>query len=228
MGSVPMARADLLIVLLIVVGLVAFGLLAFLSARERAIRIAQIAARLGLRYQADVRFDRGLRNFEAMSPGNQPRIRNEIAGTYKGRDVRAFDFRYTVQQGKSQSTRTRGVVLASVPVAWPRVRIVPEHFGHKIAHAFGLEEVDFESQEFSDRFWVEASDRRFAYDLIDARMMEFLLAAPHSRWELQEGLLCAYEEGAWKPEEFVGALDAVVAILDCVPRLVWARGEGAP
>lgn len=46
----------------------------------------------------------------------------------------------------------------------------------KIAQAFGYEDVDFESAEFSRAFCVRAKDKKFAYDVCHAQMMEYLLA----------------------------------------------------
>lgn len=87
-----------------------------------------------------------------------------------------------------------GSPRASVPVAFvilgpragrmPSLSILPEaEPGTLVAFLSAAEEavrprdIDFESVEFSRRFHVAGDDRRFAYDLIDAAMIEHLLAA---------------------------------------------------
>jgi hypothetical protein len=216
-----MAFGELLVGILFILLLVGGVVLALVLAQKRRKALVELAARLGLSFSPEAEFVPGFREYEAMKPGSRPRVCNQMAGAYKGRDVRCFEFKYTVQQGKSQSTRTRGVVLARVPSSWPRLRIVPESLGYKIMDALGAEDVDFESQEFSDRFWVTSPDRRFAYDAIDPRMMELLLESPLSRWEIAYGLLVAWEDGSWSPDEFQRSLDALVAFLDRVPKHVW-------
>ncbi|MGO8836814.1 MAG: hypothetical protein ACLQAH_03495 [Limisphaerales bacterium] len=46
----------------------------------------------------------------------------------------------------------------------------------KIAEAFGYQNIKFESAEFSKAFCVRSSDKKFAYDVCNAQMIEYLLA----------------------------------------------------
>ena len=46
----------------------------------------------------------------------------------------------------------------------------------KIAQALGYDDIDFESAEFSRTFCVRSKDRKFAYDVCHAQMIEYLLA----------------------------------------------------
>ena len=57
----------------------------------------------------------------------------------------------------------------------PDVLLRREGLFDRMAGALGFDDIDFESVEFSRRFHVKSSDKRFAYDLIDAGMMQFLL-----------------------------------------------------
>ena len=54
-----------------------------------------------------------------------------------------------------------------------------------VRDAVGLGDQDLESERFNRAFDVRASDRRFASALLDARMMEWLLA-PGARGGLRD------------------------------------------
>lgn len=76
------------------------------------------------------------------------------------------------------------VILGPRAGRMPSLSILPEaEPGTLVAFLSAAEEavrprdIDFESVEFSRRFHVAGDDRRFAYDLIDAAMIEHLLAA---------------------------------------------------
>lgn len=89
----------------------------------------------------------------------------------------------TYQAGSNRSPRIVHVPMAVIAVgrlAMPGVEIRPEGLGDRLAAAAGWDDIDFESVEFSRRFHVQSQDKRFAFQLIDARMVEALLAMPRS------------------------------------------------
>ena len=65
-----------------------------------------------------------------------------------------------------------GVQTCALPIS---LTIDREGFFTRLADAIGLDDIEFELQEFNDAFNVKAKDRKFANDLIDQRMMRFLL-----------------------------------------------------
>ena len=60
--------------------------------------------------------------------------------------------------------------------AFPGVIIGPENLLFQLAAAFDSEDIKFESAEFSRTFRVRSKDKRFAYDVCNPQMMEYLLA----------------------------------------------------
>ena len=56
-----------------------------------------------------------------------------------------------------------------------------EFFGPPFGEFFGHDDIDFESAEFSRNFYVKSSDRKWAFDILHARAMEFLLAEDGAR-----------------------------------------------
>jgi hypothetical protein len=63
----------------------------------------------------------------------------------------------------------------------------------KIAGAVGFDDIDFESAEFSKRFHVKSPDKKFAYDVIHPRTMEFLLSSGGPSLEIDNDRCCIYD-----------------------------------
>jgi hypothetical protein len=101
-------------------------------------------------------------------------------GTWRGCDVRAFDYRYydesTDSNGHTSKTYHRfDCALTTVDALCPRLTIEPENVLTRLADVLTFRDIDFESEEFNRRFNVKTSDRRFAAAFCDARMMDWLM-----------------------------------------------------
>src|SRR5208283_3583865 len=69
------------------------------------------------------------------------------------------------------------IVVAS-PLIFKHLNIRPENILDKFTEAIGFDPIQFESAEFSRKFHVRCEDKKFAYDIIHARMIEFLMQDP--------------------------------------------------
>jgi len=89
---------------------------------------------------------------------------------------------------------------------------------NRLADAF--DHIDFADIEFSRRFVVKSSDRRFAYDVCHPRMIEWLKehADGFPAIEVDRGqLLLARDKKRWSPEEFEGMLGYAREFIDRWP-----------
>jgi len=106
-----------------------------------------------------------------------------MEGTWSDRHLLAFDYHYETHSTDSKGHRRTNhhhfsaVILASALPLKP-LFIRAEGFFDKLTEFVGFDDIDFESAEFSRKFYVKAKDRRWAYDVIHARTMEFLLSMP--------------------------------------------------
>lgn len=135
------------------------------------------------------------------------------------------DFRYKRDSGsgknRSTSTYNFSYLIVHLPFATPTLLIRRESFFDKIGSAFGFDDIDFESEEFSRKFYVKSDDKRFAYDLCHARMMEHLLSASLPTIDIEAGQLCFIDgRSRWKPEQFEQAIAKVGAFLELWPEHV--------
>lgn len=227
------------LVLLGVLLLVAVGAyLHWRAEQARRLELQQIADRLGFRFAPgdDPDHDDRYAQFEIFRRGHSRVAKNTMTGTLQLLDhpcrVCCGDFRYRVtrQHGKSRSTSTYRFSYLIVHLPWrtPPLLVRPEGIFDKLAGAFGFDDIDFESVEFSRRFHVKSDDKRFAYDVLHPRAMEFLLARRPPMLDLEDGALCL-GDGArrWTPGQFEEQLEFVRAFFALWPRHLAADLEGA-
>lgn len=125
----------------------------------------------GLRFPALLRSCRFTHVFESDLP----------AGDGPSRRIWWGELSYEIGGGKRKRTAHAPVALATVgSLAMPGVEIRPEGLRDRLAAAAGWDDIDFESVEFSRRFHVKSQDKRFAFELIDPRMIEAFLGMPGS------------------------------------------------
>lgn len=218
-----------MVVVLVIGFAVIVGVVAWLQRQAELARreaLARVAGQLGLRFDFEPRnrgggfFSRGeqLAPFPIFEKGHSRRSWNHLEGALRAWDrdlgVTLADYHYKITRnsGKHQTTHTYRLsfLLVRLPfgdrVPWLKVR--REGFGDRIAAAVGFDDIDFESAEFSRRFHVSSGDRRFAYNLIDPRMIGFLLDVEPPEFAVNEGLLLvtpAAGLGLWQPEDFAAA-----------------------
>src|SRR5687767_7924500 len=123
-------------------------------------------------------------------PGTQ-RVENVVWGVRDGREVRAFDYRRPAEDEIRYSC-----AMVRIPDGWPSL-LVRRHGPLDAArNAAGLQQIEFELDEFNRRFEVHSDDRRLASAVIDQRMIGWLLESdPALGFQLQEGWLLA-----WMPQ----------------------------
>ena len=220
-GQSVIAVAGEILIFLAVFGIfVAIGVFAFLYERKRTAALQAVAAQLGMHFQR-----RGGREMlqnvgllAAMPRGRNPHTKNVIAGRYQAIDMWLYEYVFTTGSGKHQQTHHHEIALAALPAAFPGLTIVPENVGHKLFDALGGDDIDFESDEFSRRYWVRSPDRRFAYDIVHGRMMEHIMSPGLERWELKGPYVALWSQRSrLRPEEVKPHLDRLARFVDLIP-----------
>ncbi|HEX5053513.1 MAG TPA: hypothetical protein VFZ65_17170 [Planctomycetota bacterium] len=221
------------IIFLIVIAVIALLAVAayfgWKAEKERREALAALADELGLRFDAgdDADHDDYYAQFEIFRRGHSRVARNTLLGTLElfaqPCRVRCGDFRYKVTRsnGKSTSTSTYRFSYVIVHPPWdtPPLLIRPEGLFDKIKGAFGFDDIDFESDEFSRKFFVQSTDKRFAYDVLHPRMMEFLLAEQPPMLDIEDGALCLSDgQRRWDPAGFRRQIAFLRRFCDLWPR----------
>ncbi len=208
------------------------AVVSYLASEQRRKEWQSFAAAMGFRYAANDPFGTVARaSYAALRKGHSRHVTNVAYGAHRGRQVRCFDFRYTVGHGKSSHTYHETMVLVESPIACPEILVRPEHLGDRIAAWVGADDIDLESAAFSERFFVSSPDKRFAYDLLHQRAMEYLLAcSPQPAFEAAAGAFLFDYAGVGQlplPTGVRALLDTACDFLDLIPAYL-VQGGGAP
>jgi len=125
---------------------------------------------------------------------------NILSGNYQGHDVLLFDYHYQTGSGKDTHHHHLSFFILHLPGIFPELTIGREHIFSKIAQAVGYDDIDFESHEFSRKFCVRSRDKKFAYDVCNAKMIEYLLANDDLTIEIESHALAVSFNRRLAPE----------------------------
>jgi hypothetical protein len=179
MGGGGIVYIFILFALLIIGG----AIYSAIAARKRREELFELATRLGLDFRSGN--DYGLAErfgfLDQLAQGSNRYAFNVISGSYRQNQVLVFDYHYETYSTDSKGNRQTSHCYFSffillLPLNFPELKITREGLLSRIAQALGYEDIDFESAEFSRTFCVRSKDRKFAYDVCNAQMMEYLLA----------------------------------------------------
>lgn len=212
-GPASLPPVEVVLVAAILAIAIAVGILSWRAERRHQEALQQLAERLGFRFDPgpDKAHDGCYEQFEIFRRGHSRAAIYTMTGSLEilGRRcaARCGDFRYKVtrKSGKSSSTTTYRFSYLIVHLPWqtPPLLIRPEGIFDKIAGAFGFDDIDFESAEFSRRFYVKSTDKRFAYAVIHPRMMEFLMREQPPMLDIEGGAICCSDgQRRWQPADY--------------------------
>ncbi len=227
------------------IGLVYYIIKTSIEAKKRAeARIAAMHAfadRMGFHFtqELDASHDEEYEHFEVFRRGFDRYSYNTMRGTVELEgaivECNTGDFtyktreRYTTTDSKGRTrTRTRIVkhhfsyfILELPYIRMPDMLIRREGLFDKIAAAFGKNDIDFESSEFSRKYYVKCDNRKFAYDIINQRMIEFLLETKPGLVDIERSRICLTDGySTWPEERFEGSLGWTLKFLEHWPDFV--------
>lgn len=131
----------------------------------------------GLRFspQKDWTVEQRFPEFKRLQEGSNRYAYNIMQGGWSGRAFLGFDCHYETRTMDSKGRRQTqhhyfSAVILESDLPLKPLFIRPEGFFDKVTEFFGFDDIDFESAEFSRKFYVKAEDRRWAYDVIHTRI----------------------------------------------------------
>jgi hypothetical protein len=209
---------------LIVVAVIAFGAVGYYLKAKRREAFRHFAARHGLEYAAHDPFDLVGWPFDLFGRGDGRGIDNLVWGRWEGEPIHAFDYWYYAESTDSKGRRHRSYkhfscVLVEVAASFPHLEVGREGVFTRLADHLGMEDIEFESPEFNRRYNVKAANGRFAYELLDARMLQWLVSFDQGlSFEVLGNRILAYR-GRAKPTELVPLIGTARMFRDRIPRV---------
>jgi hypothetical protein len=209
-------------------GLVALVLwLSYQRKRRRREALAALGRASGLRFSVDDPFDLvDQEDFHLFRMGEGRGCENVLWGDWKGIPVKEADYWYYTQSTDAQGHTTRdyrylSIVEAALPCTIPKISIQRETIFSRLGERLGFDDIEFESEDFNHTFQVKAVDVKFAFRLVDARMMQWLLESTDGFGFELGGSNLLVHCNRQRSEAVEAVLDTALAFRDRIPRLIW-------
>jgi hypothetical protein len=212
------------VVIAVVAGAAAY--LAYYFKKKRIQGLAAAAKQLGLRFSQSDPFGTLSEPFQLLHKGDGQGVENVMSGLWQGMNLRQFDYWYYEESTDSKGHRSKSYyrfncVIAPVDAACAHLTIDHENLFTRLADALSFHDIEFESEEFNRAYQVKCSDKKFANDFVDARMMDWLLQHGEGyTFEVAgDEILCAHKR--LRPTELIPLLGTAKAFRGAVPRVVF-------
>lgn len=191
---------------------------------RRRLLLRGFAKRRGLAWEPrkSTSIERRFAQFDCFQQGTSRYGYNTMRGTWGGRDMWCFDYHYETQsadtEGISQTHEHHSSnVIFEADRSLRELAIRREGFFDRVAGAFGYDDIDFESAEFSRDFHVKTSDKKWAYDVISQKTMQLLMRAPSFHIELGGRHILVRRANRLTPDGYDVAMKLGKQILDGIP-----------
>lgn len=225
-----MDGGGIVIIGLFIAAFVVVAIFAARAAKRRREEMAALAARLGFAFnpEKDYALAGRFEFLNQLAQGSNRYAFNVLSGEYQRNEVLVFDYHYETHSTDSKGHRQThhhyfSFFILMLPVSFPELRITKEGVLSKIAQAFGYDDVDFESAEFSRTFCVRAKDKKFAYDVCHPQMMEYLLAHRDLSIEIERNALALAFSKRLAAAEIEFNLQRLLEIRSRLPEYLFAK-----
>jgi hypothetical protein len=214
-------------IVLFVIAFIAFAIFSIVQAnkraRERREALQQFASENGWSFDPGTSrtIDDEFRDIGLFRRGSNRYGENFITGEHNGCGLLMFDYHFQTESGSGKNRRTQhhryGIVMLRPPFPLKSLDIRPEGLWDKLTSAFGWDDIDFESAEFSRRYHVSGPDRRWAFDVVTPRTMELLLSREKVTLSMSSTHLMYAAAGRLTPDHLREAMALCAAVLDGIP-----------
>lgn len=216
---------------LIAIAIIAFAIISHIQEKRRRQALATIANQLGLSFSQPKDYSLASQYgfLERLRAGSNRYCYNVMRGTgEQGEAVCLFDYHYethsTNSEGRRETTHHYYSVYTQIMSKhFPELIIEPEGFFSKIAQAFGFDDIDFESREFSNRYKVKSPDKKFAYDVCNAQMIDYLLKQDKLAIELESNVIAMVFSGRMQPGNLKFNYDRLQRIRSLMPNYLFCQ-----
>ena len=193
--------------------------------KRRREAMAALAARLGLQFNPRKRRDlaQRYRFLDKLRRGSNRYAFNLLSGNYQGHDVMMFDYHYQVSSGKNTHHYNFSFFILGLPESFPELVIDKEGFFSKVAQALGYDDIDFESHEFSRKFRVRSPNKKFAYDVCNGQMIEYLLSNSDLSIEIEGEVMAISFNSRLSPEYIEPNLNRLITVRSLMPEYLFSR-----
>ncbi len=181
--------------------------------------LAVLARKLNLRFAPNADFKLADR-FSFLAWLNRGDVRyaaNIFHGDYAGHQAMAFD--YCFSMGKA--TCYWSAYILEMKANFPDTIISHENMQTRFLESMGESHITFESADFSRAFNVRSSDKKFAFDVCNPSMMNYLLANRDLILEINRGTLLVLFEDWLRPEKVEANFSRMMEVRNLLPQYLF-------
>jgi hypothetical protein len=214
--------------ILLAIGIAAaIFLIVYITSLERRKKIAAYAESKGWKFtvEKDKRMSDRFRDFKSLRRGHSRYAYNIMHGRHEKQEIIAFDYHYVTGHGKSRKIHNISVFILGSPLALKSLYIRPENIFDKVSDFFGHDDIDFESSEFSRKFFIKAPEKRWAYHVIHQQMMEYLMLAPRFHIQMEGEHVMVWRNRRFNEQDFDAAYTLIQGILSRLPEYLKTQLE---
>jgi hypothetical protein len=200
-----------------------------IAQRKRREGLLELAQRLNLDFDGSMddsipsRFD----FLKQLAQGDDRYAINVLSGNYRQNEILAFDYHYatyhTDKNGTHKDDHWFSFFILTMPMVFPDLTIRRENFLTRVAEVFGYQDIKFESAEFSKAFNVRCPDKKFAYDVCNGKMMEYLLANRDLSIEIENEVIALAFNTRLSVEQIEFNLQRLVEIRSRLPEYLFTQ-----
>jgi hypothetical protein len=201
-----------------------------IAQRKRQEGLSMLAQRLELNFDAGQNdgIEAQFGFLKQLAQGDNRYATNLLWGNYRQNEVRAFDYHYETHSTDSKGHRTTqdhwfSFFILTMPAVFPDLTIRRENFFTRVAEVFGYQDIEFESAEFSKAFNVRCPDKKFAYDVCNTKMMEYLLANRDLSIGIENNVIALAFNSRLSAEQFEFNLQRLVEIRSRLPEYLFTQ-----
>jgi len=200
-----------------------------IAQRKRREGLFMLAQRLNLNFDGgrNCEIEPRFGFLKQLVQGDDRYATNALSGNYQQNEILAFDYHYatyhTDKSGTHKDDHWFSFFILTMPAVFPDLTIRRESFFTKVAEVFGYQDIKFESAEFSRAFNVSSPEKKFAYDVCNAKMMEYLLANRDLSIEIENEVIALAFDTRLSVEQIEFNLQRLVEIRSRLPEYLFTQ-----
>jgi hypothetical protein len=151
--------------------------------------------------------------------------RDVLTATVDGHPAVCFTYLYKTRSSNGKTTTTQShwfsIYSIRMPKPLPELEVGREGILSSIARAIGVHDIEFESEQFNREFKVKADDRKFAYDVVNPQMMQFLMSTGAPGFTTRGADLVLVQGGKMDLASVLPTVGYLTGVLAHIPNFVW-------
>jgi hypothetical protein len=186
---------------------------------QRRDGLAALARKLNLRFspQNDFQLAERLSFLSWLSRGDVRFAYNASHGHHEGFPIFIFDYRFSI----GRYDYYWSAYILKMNTNFPDTLITRENFESRLLESIGQSHVTFESADFSQAYSVRAADKKFAFDVCNPKMIDYLLANRDLIIEIRNGAILLLFEDWLRPEKVETNLSRLIEIRKLLPQYLF-------